>query len=213
MKLYILFFSFLITTICACSDKAYIQHFADIKYTGKDIPTLGFQIKGFYVQSAELEDKKSDLKESVFIFYKDGVFATALPKGITDQIIKDKPINLNNSVIKWGRKSQHWGSRYGLYKIGRDTIFVTVYGRYEGHYDIYKYKFKILDAENILLCKYESPSLNPKESHSSQMHIKYKFIPADSIPDPDNGYLKKKKWYWESESDWERYMEITGTGF
>ena len=75
MKLYILFFSFLITTICACSDKAYIQHFADIKYTGKDIPTLGFQIKGFYVQSAELEDKKSDLKESVFIFYKDGVFA------------------------------------------------------------------------------------------------------------------------------------------
>ena len=87
--------------------------------------------------------------------------------------LKDKPINLNNAVAKWGRKSQHWGSQYGLYKIEKDTINVTVYGRYEGHYNIYKYKFKILDADNILLCKYERPSLNPKESYSSQMHPKF----------------------------------------
>lgn len=210
MKLYILFFSLLISTICSCSDKAYIQHFADIKYTGKDIPTPGFQIKGFYVNSAEWEGKKSDLKESVFIFYEDGIFAVTFLKGEVGTKVKDKPINLNDAVVKWGRKSQHWGSQYGLYKIEKDTINVTVYGRYEGHYDIYKYKFKILDADNILLCKYESPSLNPKESYSSQMHTKYKFIPADSIPIPDNDYLKKKIWFWENESDRERYMKSPG---
>ena len=201
MKLYILFFSLLISTICSCSDKAYIQHFADIKYTGKGIPTQDFQIDGFYVETEKWEDQKSSLKESVFLFYKDGTFATTFLEGTIESLMKEKPIILNSTVSKWGKRSQHWGQQYGLYKIDRDTIYVTIYGRYEGHY-----------ARNILLCNFESPNLNPQEAHISQMHIKYKFIPADSIPVPDNDHLKKEKWFWENESDWENYMKKDNRG-
>ena len=210
MKSFNLYLSILILAICACSERAYIQSFADIKYTGKEIPTHVFQTNGFYVEYEKWEDKRSDKKGSIYVFYKDGTFAITFLNGKIVSIMKDNPINLNSAITKWGHKSQHWGSQYGLYKIEKDTINVTVYGRYEGHYDIYKYKFKILDADNILLCKYESPSLNPKESYSSQMHTKYKFIPADSIPIPDNDYLKKKNWFWENESDWKRYMYERG---
>ena len=44
-----------IIVICACSDKEYIQRFADIKYKGVDMEVKEFRIDGFYVESNKLE--------------------------------------------------------------------------------------------------------------------------------------------------------------
>lgn len=187
-------------SIIACSDKEYMQRFADIQYKGKDIHTHGIHNNGFYIES----DKRTD--DVVWIFYNDGTFVRTSLRYKLDSLLQGRPVNLNNAVQKWGRKSQHWGQSYGLYKIDNDTIYVTIYDRFYWYYNIIKYKYKIIDAENILLCFYESPSLKQKEYHSSKMCDKLTFVPADSIPIPDNDFLKKKKWYWENESDWEKYM-------
>ncbi|MBO5579806.1 MAG: hypothetical protein J5952_05245 [Prevotella sp.] len=189
-----------VISIIACSDKEYMQRFADIKYKGKDVPTHGIQCNGFYFES---DNRKDDV---VWIFYKDGTFVRAFLRYKLDSLLQGRPINLNDAVEKWGRKSQHWGDSYGLYKINGDTINVTIYDRFYWYYDINKYKCKIIDTNNIIMCFYESPSLKQRDHRICEMNVKLTYVPADSIPSPDNGFLKKKKWYWENESDWEEYM-------
>lgn len=196
-SLYILF---CMISMYACSDKEYMQRFADIKYTGETNPIQGIQTNGFYVEA----DKDSD--NSVFIFYNDGTFVRTFLRYKLNSLMTTKPVNLNKAVQKWGRKSRHWGQSYGLYKIVKDTIYVTQYNRYAWYYDIAKYKYKIIDTENILLCFCEIPSLKQRERYLFEnLNEKFTFVPADSIPSPDNGFLKKEKWYWENKSDWINY--------
>lgn len=194
-----------IIVICACSDKEYIQRFADIKYKGVDMEVKEFRIDGFYVESNKLEI--DSLYHVVPIFYKDGTCVISFIKPDFYPLKKDKPINLSEEVLKWGWESQHWGERQGLFKINSDTIYVTVYDRDKWSIVIDRYKFKIIDSEHILLCLYERPRMKSKDDYSEKVNIEYTFVPADSIPIPDNDYLKKKKWFWENESDWKHYME------
>ena len=187
-------------SLYACSDKEYMQRFADIRYTRGATPIQDIQTDGFYVET----DKGSD--NYVLIFYNDGTFVSTFLRYKLDSLMTAKPINLNKAVQRWGRKSRHWGQSYGLYKIAKDTIYVTQYDRFAWYYDITKYKYKIIDSENILLCFCETPSLKQRDHHIYEKNVKLTYVPADSIPSPDNGFLKKKKWYWENESDWEEYM-------
>lgn len=187
-------------SLYACSDKEYMQRFADIRYTRGATPIQDIQTNGFYAET----DKGSD--NYVLIFYNDGTFVSTFLRYKLDSLMTAKPINLNKAVQRWGRKSRHWGQSYGLYKIAKDTIYVTQYDRFAWYYDITKYKYKIIDSENILLCFCEIPSLKQRDHHIYEMNVKLTYVPADSIPSPDNGFLKKKKWYWEDESDWEEYM-------
>ncbi len=187
-------------SLYACSDKEYMQRFADIRYTRGATPIQDIQTNGFYVET----DKGSD--NYVLIFYNDGTFVSTFLRYKLDSLMTAKPINLNKAVQRWGRKSRHWGQSYGLYKIAKDTIYVTQYDRFAWYYDITKYKYKIIDSENILLCFCEIPSLKQRDHHIYEKNVKLTYVPADSIPSPDNGFLKKKKWYWENESDWEEYM-------
>ena len=187
-------------SLYACSDKEYMQRFADIRYTRGATPIQDIQTNGFYAET----DKGSD--NYVLIFYNDGTFVSTFLRYKLDSLMTAKPINLNKAVQRWGRKSRHWGQSYGLYKIAKDTIYVTQYDRFAWYYDITKYKYKIIDSENILLCFCEIPSLKQRDHHIYEMNVKLTYVPADSIPSPDNGFLKKKKWYWENESDWEEYM-------
>lgn len=187
-------------SLYACSDKEYMQRFADIRYTRGATPIQDIQTNGFYVET----DKGSD--NYVLIFYNDGTFVSTFLRYKLDSLMTAKPINLNKAVQRWGRKSRHWGQSYGLYKIAKDTIYVTQYDRFAWYYDITKYKYKIIDSENILLCFCETPSLKQRDHHIYEKNVKLTYVPADSIPSPDNGFLKKKKWYWENESDWEEYM-------
>ena len=187
-------------SLYACSDKEYMQRFADIRYTRGATPIQDIQTNGFYAET----DKGSD--NYVLIFYNDGTFVSTFLRYKLDSLMTAKPINLNKAVQRWGRKSRHWGQSYGLYKIAKDTIYVTQYDRFAWYYDITKYKYKIIDSENILLCFFEIPSLKQRDHHIYEMNVKLTYVPADSIPSPDNGFLKKKKWYWENESDWEEYM-------
>ena len=187
-------------SLYACSDKEYMQRFADIRYTRGATPIQDIQTNGFYAET----DKGSD--NYVLIFYNVGTFVSTFLRYKLDSLMTAKPINLNKAVQRWGRKSRHWGQSYGLYKIAKDTIYVTQYDRFAWYYDITKYKYKIIDSENILLCFFEIPSLKQRDHHIYEMNVKLTYVPADSIPSPDNGFLKKKKWYWENESDWEEYM-------
>ncbi len=189
-----------VISIIACSDKEYMQRFADIKYKGKDVPTPAIKCNGFYFDS---DNRKDNV---VWIFYKDGTFVKTSLRYKLDSLLQERPINLNDAIMKWGRRSQHWGQSYGLYNINVDTIYVTIYDRFYWYYNINKYKCKIIDTDNIIFCFYESPSLKQKDYISSKVSYKLTFVQTDSIPVPDNDFLKKKKWYWKNESDWEEYM-------
>lgn len=196
-----------IIVICACSDKEYIHRFADIKYTGKGIPHPEIEINGFYVKSDKINDMTIDsLNTGVIVFYKDGTFVQSLLRDSEYSLQNNKQINFSEEIVKWGRKQQHWGQVYGLYKIRNDTIHVTTYTRYWWSTNIDKFCFKIIDSKHIILYLYERPDLKPNNFLSKEVNEKYTFVPADSIPVPDNEYWKKKKWFWESESDWKHYM-------
>ena len=192
--------------ICACSDKEYLQRFADIRYRGVDMEVKEFRIDGFYIESNNL--KRDSLYHVVPIFYKDGTCVVTSLKPDLFPLKKDMPINLCEGVVKYGVKSQYWGIRHGLYKISNDTIYLTLYDDKYKKWSmvIDRYMFKIIDSEHILLCSYERPSLKPKDYFSEEERVEYTFVPADSIPVPDNDYLKKKKWFWENESDWKEYI-------
>lgn len=204
----IIFFIVCIIVFNACSDKAYLQKFADIRYTGKDIPKPKIKINGFYVESDKINDMTIDsLKTRVIVFYDDGTFVLTFLKDSKYYLQKDKPIHLSEEIVKWGGNSQHWGQVYGLYKTSNDTIHVTMYSRYYCFTIIDRYKFKIIDSEHILLCLYERPEMKPKDYFSEVVNDEYTFVPADSIPIPDNEYWKMKKWYWENENDWKKYKK------
>ena len=159
-----------IIVICACSDKEYIQRFADIKYTGKGIPHPEIEINGFYVKSDKINDMTIDsLNTGVIVFYKDGTFVQSLLRDSEYSLQNNKQINFSEEIVKWGRKQQHWGQVYGLYKIRNDTIHVTTYTRYWWSTNIDKFCFKIIDSKHIILYLYERPDLKPNNFLSKEV--------------------------------------------
>jgi hypothetical protein len=94
-----------------------------------------------------------------------------------------------------------------MYRIDSDTVYVNKYRRdlFAG-LEMRKNKFHIIDNETLVLCYDEDPQLVYKnETAKWDRNVKYVFKPA-ILPKPRDKFVKKKKWMWKNESDWERYM-------
>lgn len=200
----IIIFTVLIT---ACSDKTYMLSFADIKYSNEDKDIQNVSIDGFYLLTKS--DRDSVSMKHICVFYKDGTFVSSFlktPFDLKSVNQKERIGNFNNLLFKWGKDSCKWENNHGLYQVRHDTLCVTRYDRYYWYYNIIKYKFKIIDSRKLLLFSIETPSLTPQNAHIFYCNDEYVFIPADSLPVPDNHQLKKKKWFWKNEAEWEEYM-------
>lgn len=87
-----------VISIIACSDKEYMQRFADIKYKGKDVPTHGIQCNGFYFES---DNRKDDV---VWIFYKDGTFVRAFLRYKLDSLLQREAYKSQRCCREMGTK-------------------------------------------------------------------------------------------------------------
>lgn len=97
--------------------------------------------------------------------------------------------------------------RYGLYKLDGDTIVVDTY--YQGYLMKRTYKFVIIDPETIQLVKMiRDDPVDGIEDISPRLNQIYKFQSVEDL-DYDHNFdeLYKRKWLWEREEDWQRWMD------
>ena len=67
--------------------------------------------------------------------------------------------------------------------------------------------FQIKDERTIVCFREEDPQqVYDGMIASWEANEEFRYVEADNIPIPRDKFLKKKKWYWENESDWENYM-------
>lgn len=203
MRIFILFFCVICFSSCVLGKKEVIRK-STIKLEGEktNIRDL-IDIDGYYTSDP------ANMKHGGYIFFEDGSWVYFFPKrGLTQSDIQT---NLNKSIEK--EKSGKWGIWWGVYTIVNDTIIIHNYdepvrlariGLSERRYkvincqtiDYYYYKIRTADEE------YDKGLVSPWLDAPVRLH----FIPADSLPSSDN-WLKKNKWIWHNESDWEEYMK------
>ncbi len=107
---------------------------------------------------------------------------------------------------------------YGLYKVKDDTILVDTYkGIYMAKHS---YKFVILDSVTVRMVHryYDDPvdgikDLSPRlnQIYTFEQAVAPEFSQESDMPD-DRFFneLYKRKWLWEREEDWQRWMDEHG---
>ena len=185
--------------ILSCSEKRYLTTFSDIKFSSTYKPVVPFRIDGFYMCEEELNDSTLPQTQKL-LFYEDGSYGESLwnhKVGNTPDMSQEADVN--KAFVDIG----------GIYKVSHDTLFVTTYSRYFWQYIIVKHKFVINDDETLTKFEVEAPELNPRNHFIKRMSSKYVFIPLDSKSKPPKNihYLKKHKWIWSNEFDWQKYIE------
>jgi hypothetical protein len=172
-------------------------------------------IHGYYRYS--FPDKVYYTTDTFFqnvMFYEDGTFIINL--GVSGY---KNDQDYFTSVIKKGKEDVFYsgGSDWGVYSISEDTI--------KAQYVWYPYKFTpwytgevwylIKDKNSIQLILFKS-DINQPVAEAKLRHDSYvksatvaTFHPLNHIP-PPYGWLKKEKFFWRSEDDWNRYMKENG---
>lgn len=160
-------------------------------------------INGYYTSDS------TNMKHGGYIFFEDGSCASF---GIKEDLIQnDLQTNLDKSIQK--DKSGKWGIFWGVYTIQNDTIIIYSYDEPErlASLGLSEIRYKVINRQTIKQIffkirtadeEYDKGLYSPWRDDSDPLH----FIPADSLPTSDN-WLKKKKWIWQNESDWEEYMQ------
>ncbi|MCM1505258.1 MAG: hypothetical protein NC127_08690 [Muribaculum sp.] len=106
---------------------------------------------------------------------------------------------------------------YGLYTFKDDTIMVDTYYMW-GNLQKYSYKFAVIDSVTIRMVSRQSDypvdgieDLSPRlnQIYNFEQDAVPKFLRKFDINEPEDRFfneLYKRKWLWEREEDWERWM-------
>lgn len=199
----------IIISSCASGDwvkyrmsRSYIQSISDIKYENISDTKKPFRTDGYY-SLKERNTAFADNREYIIIFYNDGTFSEHLiisPKESVDTV------EIGNHFVESNPLFNH-GEYFGVYRIENDTIFANKYRRslFAG-LEMYKLKYKIIDSETLCFCYLEDPQqIYRGETIKWDRDQVYVFKLA-KLPKTRDKFLKKKKWIWKNEADWERYM-------
>ena len=106
------------------------------------------------------------------------------------------------------------GQEYGLYTVRGDSIIVDCYYQ-SGFLFKHTYKFLILDGTSLrMVNRYSDDPVDGIEDMSPRLRQIYTFeyrpLPQKVVNYPDErryNELYKKKWLWEREEDWQRWMD------
>jgi len=179
----------------------YIQSVSDIKFHDISDMSKPFRTDGYYIR----KDKDTTLiDDRIIIFYNDGTFSEHIIKSPDES---NEAVEINKYIMKSSILSNN-GEYFGVYRIDADTIFVNEYRRelFMFGYDLYKLRFYIIDNETLLFYYLEDPQLiynnETIKFDKSDVYIFKKAI----LPMPRDKFLKKNKWMWKNETDWEHYL-------
>ena len=184
------------------SSREYIQKVTTIHYkdiSGKDKPIL---LNGFYKKSKNNKDMVPGY-ERILVFYEDGTCARFLANLEGEN---NEPVDLTK-VVKKSKSLSNGSTYWGVYEIKNDTLSANLYRRDLFGLDMGRLYFRIKDERTIICFQEDDPQqVYDGEIASWSANEECQFVEAYNIPMPRDKFLKKKKWYWENESDWEEYM-------
>ena len=189
---------FLAILLWSCTDLKLIKKYSDIYLTSQEFHEKKLiRDDGFYTSEKYLIGDSIPLGNYNLLFRNDGTCATfrIFPQHNCNEII-----DLNASIIKYGKKQKWAIPEFGVYKISHDTLFVNLYYKdmfFYMRWNIIKDRYKIIDNETLLWIFRSSPVIDPKEEGYSIIPCKFKFVPANNIPRIPNDFLLKEKWIWE----------------
>ena len=215
-KLIVLFFlCILVLTSCKTirkykevSSNEYIQKISNVRYKDISNQKKPILLNGFYLRSPQKENMVPEY-ERILVFYEDGTCGRLFV--YVDEKQNGK-INLTKALKR--SKSLSSGSGYwGCYKIDIDTSYVNLYRRDLFGLEMGRLFFKIKNDRTIVCFREDDPQqVYDGVMATWESNEEFQFVEADSIPVPRNNFLKKRKWYWENESDWENYMKKENSG-
>ncbi len=187
-------------------------------YSQKEQLNITYSQKELSRRTEELSRLTEDLPDSFiksgdtfyyirnYLFYNDGMM---LYDYIKSQFQGEKPLGYETGMARWGN-----------YTITGDTIKAFIYPPPRTHgLTTVRVWFKIIDSTTvkvILFKGYEYKQITQKDIIAYQKRIDVKktsnakFIPHDSVPDPNLSWIKKKKWFWCDEDEWRTFMEQNG---
>ena len=202
-----------IILLSSCSFGKFMEETAtDVKYVQtSNAHENKFRTDGYYVA----ENDSLRFCYGLCFFYPDGGFI-----GITANMIHFFKHDSMDDVYKrhgYSQKKQRWNWEFGVYQMNNDTILAN---QYKPHYmlvkPLYFYwwmdrsKWVVIDEETLELQAYED-FVGAKDDFSFirrelEKPVRFHFVHADQLPSSDMKY-KKKRWMWESKSDWKKYMK------
>ncbi len=202
----ILFYSILILGVLSCNtyiDKTTNLKFSRDRFNGDRI----FQ-SGLYVHCAIVDgvtykyndclllcDDGTIIKPwgSVYDFFDDSKDTLWFKRPLIYYLMNNK--NINSEIPQ------------GVYKFENGMIIADLYVKMDNILPIYnseRWCFDIISKDTLVLKK----CTNNKTGRSKNINRIYCIEKADSFPDP-HITMKRKKWMWEKEEDYQNYMDIT----
>ena len=134
-----------------------------------------------------------------FMFFDDGIYLYNF--------------NVKSIYETWFYKYSQWG----CYAISSDTIktkLVCIYPPSSGPPYASEDWYMVIDRNTIkeifskpLHRTTQAEMENYLRTSASTERQPATFVPMDSLPNSDNCWLKKEKWFWSNEKDWEEYMD------
>lgn len=105
---------------------------------------------------------------------------------------------------------------WGLFVIHDDTIITECMTR--GSLNATSYGFRdtlIIKSSDTLVLLSRTPICPDLLNHKNYFHAykgergdEFYFMPYDRLPNPDESWIKKKKWFWCDEEEWRNYKTI-----
>lgn len=94
----------------------------------------------------------------------------------------------------------------GYYTICGDTLVADIYTSGQISCGLGRSYYKIIDRNHLHLYMFQL-IYGKGECYYYPRDIIYEFVPMDSLPDPSNVRIKRKKWMWENKNDWKDYKK------
>ena len=192
---------------CLYLHEKYVSTLSEIKYGD---PTEIISNKGFYtsLDTGFIPEKGVNPYCINIIFFPD--------QTVCYFFFRDDSLNSNDAgrnfekcIHKWGRKKNKWGVSWGVYTKRNDSIYTDMYDLMGPFYppalNICKDFFLL--RNDTLIRKRRWFVVKDERSYDIERHDVYVYVQADSVLEPSNHFIKKKKWIWRNPDEWMEYME------
>ena len=182
----------------SCTNLKVIKKYSDIHLSSKDSSkTKMIRTDGFYTSEKYLIGDSIPLDNYNLLLRNDGTCATfrIFPQHNCNEIV-----DLNTSIIKYGKKQKWAIPEFGVYRISHDTLFVNLYSKdmfFYMRWNIIKDRYIIIDNETLLWIYRSDPVIDPNEEGYNIIPCRFKFVPSVNIPRLPNDFLLKENWIWE----------------
>lgn len=102
---------------------------------------------------------------------------------------------------------------WGVYDVFNDTIIIECMTRGSGNMASYGFRDTLIVKSPDTLILQSRTSICPEVSNYDNYFHYYKgergdefyFMSCERLPNPDKSWIKKKKWFWCNQEEWEQY--------